>query len=132
MLSQLKQFVDRLRGGASDRTDGRQTHTAQLADPAARLDHARSLAETDHEARAAHHYQQLLKERPEYPVAHREYADVLAAAGYHESAARHYEQALDLEPDAGVHEEFAALLAEKGETRKAAHHHEQARARRAG
>jgi len=131
MLSQLKQFVDRLRGGASDDTDGRQTYTAQFDDPAARLDHARSLADADHHARAAHHFQQVLDERPEDAAVHQAYADVLAAAGYHESAARHYEQALDLEPDARIHEEFAALLAEKGETRKAAHHHERARSRRA-
>jgi Tfp pilus assembly protein PilF len=131
MLSQLKQFVDRLRGGASDRADGRQTHTGQFDEPAARLDHARSLADSEHYARAAHHFEEVLSARPADAAVHREYADLLAATGYHESAARHYERALDLEPDASVHEEFAALLAEKGETRKAAHHHERARARRA-
>ena len=82
MLSKLKQFADRLRGGASEQSDGRQTHTAQFDDQAARLDHARSLADADHHARAAHHLQQVLDERPEDAVVHREYADVLAAQGY--------------------------------------------------
>ena len=131
MLAQLKRFVDRLRGGTSERSSGHQPIAAQFDDPAEQLDHARSLVEQQQHTRAAHHFKQVLEARPTDATAHREFADLLAETGYHESASRHYERALEFEPDADVHETLATLLAEKGETRKAARHHERARSQRA-